>query len=85
MRGRTASNQLKRDHGRHQHRRADLLELDDGAGRAIGASGIARGQIVNLILTIAFGSTFLVVKYFEYKEKFEHHLVPVRTSIRITW
>jgi cytochrome c oxidase subunit 3 len=34
------------------------------------------GQIVNLILTIAFGSTFLVVKYFEYKEKFEHHLVP---------
>jgi cytochrome c oxidase subunit 3 len=34
------------------------------------------GQIVNLILTVAFGSTFLVVKYFEYKEKFEHHLVP---------
>jgi cytochrome c oxidase subunit 3 len=34
------------------------------------------GQIVNLILTIGFGSTFLVVKYFEYKEKFEHHLVP---------
>jgi cytochrome c oxidase subunit III len=35
-----------------------------------------RGQIVNLILTILLGSTFLVVKYFEYKEKFEHHLVP---------
>jgi cytochrome c oxidase subunit 3 len=35
-----------------------------------------KGQIVNLILTIAFGCTFLVVKYFEYKEKFEHHLVP---------
>jgi cytochrome c oxidase subunit 3 len=34
------------------------------------------GQVVNLILTIGFGSTFLVVKYFEYKEKFEHHLVP---------
>jgi cytochrome c oxidase subunit 3 len=34
------------------------------------------GQIVNLILTIVFGSVFLVVKYFEYAEKFEHHLVP---------
>jgi cytochrome c oxidase subunit III len=34
------------------------------------------GQIVNLILTILFGATFLVVKYFEYAEKFEHHLVP---------
>ncbi len=35
-----------------------------------------KGQIVNLVLTILFGATFLVVKYFEYKEKFEHHLVP---------
>jgi cytochrome c oxidase subunit 3 len=35
-----------------------------------------KGQIVNLILTILFGATFLVVKFFEYKEKFEHHLVP---------
>ncbi len=35
-----------------------------------------RGQIVNLILTIVFGSVFLIVKYFEYAEKFEHHLVP---------
>ena len=35
-----------------------------------------KGQIVNLILTIIFGSTFLVVKYFEYAEKFHHHLVP---------
>ena len=34
------------------------------------------GQVVNLILTIVFGSTFLVVKYFEYSAKFEHHLVP---------
>ena len=34
------------------------------------------GQIVNLILTIVFGSTFLVIKYFEYAEKFKHHLVP---------
>jgi cytochrome c oxidase subunit 3 len=38
--------------------------------------GSRRGQIVNLILTILLGTTFLVVKYFEYAEKFEHHLVP---------
>ncbi len=40
------------------------------------------GQIVNLILTILLGSTFLVVKYFEYTAKFHpgpghlRHLVP---------
>ena len=34
------------------------------------------GQIRNLLLTMFFGSIFLVVKYFEYAEKFEHHLVP---------
>jgi len=38
--------------------------------------GSRNGQVVNLILTILFGTTFLVVKYFEYAEKFEHHLVP---------
>ena len=38
--------------------------------------GSRRGQIVNLILTILLGSTFLVVNYFEYAAKFEHHLVP---------
>ena len=38
--------------------------------------GSRGGQIANLILTILHGSTFLVVKYFEYAEKFEHHLVP---------
>ena len=38
--------------------------------------GSFRGQIGYLIGTIAFGATFLVVKYFEYAEKFEHHLVP---------
>jgi cytochrome c oxidase subunit 3 len=38
--------------------------------------GSRGGQIVNLILTIIFGTTFLVIKYFEYAEKFEHHLVP---------
>ncbi len=31
-----------------------------------------------LILTLLLGSTFLVVKTFEYREKFEHHLVPGR-------
>src|SRR5262245_39279590 len=35
--------------------------------------GWFRGQIVFLIGTILFGATFLVVKYFEYSEKFEHH------------
>jgi cytochrome c oxidase subunit 3 len=38
--------------------------------------GSRRGQIVNLVLTIGLGTTFLVVKYFEYKSKFDHHLVP---------
>ena len=38
--------------------------------------GSIRGQVGYLIATIGFGSTFLVVKYFEYAEKFEHHLVP---------
>jgi cytochrome c oxidase subunit 3 len=27
-------------------------------------------------ITMALGAAFLVVKYFEYREKFEHHLVP---------
>jgi cytochrome c oxidase subunit 3 len=40
--------------------------------------GSRKGQIVNLILTILLGSVFLIVKYFEYAEKFEHHLVPGR-------
>jgi cytochrome c oxidase subunit 3 len=38
--------------------------------------GSRRGQIVNILLTMAFGTTFLVVKYFEYAEKFEMHHVP---------
>ena len=29
-----------------------------------------------LILTMLLGSVFLVVKYFEYGQKFEHHLIP---------
>jgi cytochrome c oxidase subunit III len=39
-------------------------------------TGSRRGQIVNLILTILLGSTFLVVKFFEYKAKFDTHVVP---------
>jgi cytochrome c oxidase subunit III len=35
-----------------------------------------RGQIIFLLLTIALGATFLVIKAFEYADKFEHHLVP---------
>ena len=38
--------------------------------------GSKKGQIINLILTILLGTTFLVVKYFEYAEKFAHGLVP---------
>jgi cytochrome c oxidase subunit III len=38
--------------------------------------GSRRGQIGWLIGTIIFGTTFLVVKYFEYSSKFEHHLIP---------
>jgi cytochrome c oxidase subunit 3 len=38
--------------------------------------GSRSGQIVNLVLTMLLGSVFLIVKYFEYAEKFEHHLVP---------
>ena len=39
-------------------------------------TGSRRGQINWLIWTILLGTTFLVVKYFEYAEKFEHNLVP---------
>jgi cytochrome c oxidase subunit III len=38
--------------------------------------GSRTGQILFLILTIALGTVFLVIKYFEYAAKFEHHLVP---------
>ena len=36
-----------------------------------------RNQTITwLLLTMALGFTFLVIKYFEYAEKFEHHHVP---------
>jgi cytochrome c oxidase subunit 3 len=33
-------------------------------------------QVLTLLLTMALGTVFLVVKFFEYKAKFAHHLVP---------
>jgi len=41
-----------------------------------GATGSKFLQLVMLAGTIFFGLVFLVVKYFEYAEKFTHHLVP---------
>jgi cytochrome c oxidase subunit 3 len=38
--------------------------------------GARRFLLINRVLTILLGTTFLVVKYFEYASKFEHHLVP---------
>ena len=38
--------------------------------------GNKKHQVINIILTMLLGMTFLVVKFFEYKAKFEHHLVP---------
>ena len=45
---------------------------------AVRSAQLARRKAIVgfLILTILFGSVFLVVKYFEYSSKFEHHLVP---------
>ncbi|HJX28130.1 MAG TPA: cytochrome c oxidase subunit 3 family protein [Thermoanaerobaculia bacterium] len=45
---------------------------------AIWAAQMNRRKLIVwfLLLTIALGSVFLVVKTFEYKEKFDHHLVP---------
>ncbi len=37
-----------------------------------------------LILTILFGTVFLVVKYFEYKSKVDHHLIPGTASFTFT-
>ena len=39
-------------------------------------TGWRRGTINYLWATMLLGLTFLVVKYFEYKAKFDHHLVP---------
>ena len=39
-------------------------------------TGKQRAIVVWILLTMALGLVFLIVKYFEYKEKFEHHHVP---------
>ena len=39
-------------------------------------TGRRNGTMLWLVLTMLLGLTFLVVKYFEYKAKFDHHLVP---------
>jgi cytochrome c oxidase subunit 3 len=39
-------------------------------------TGLRKATMGWLLLTMAFGLTFLVIKYFEYAEKFEHHHVP---------
>jgi cytochrome c oxidase subunit III len=36
--------------------------------------------VVFLLLTIVFGTAFLVIKYFEYKSKIDHHLLPFVSS-----
>jgi cytochrome c oxidase subunit III len=33
-------------------------------------------QVLFLVLTILLGSTFLIVKVFEYRDKYVHHLIP---------
>lgn len=39
-------------------------------------TGRKNALVGNLVATLVLGTTFLVVKYFEYAEKFEHGLVP---------
>jgi len=45
-------------------------------------TGERRKLLWTLVLTMIFGATFLVVKAFEYKDKWDHHLVP---GIRFDW
>jgi cytochrome c oxidase subunit 3 len=40
------------------------------------ALGDRKTYVPAIVATMVLGATFLVVKYFEYKEKFTHHLVP---------
>jgi cytochrome c oxidase subunit 3 len=34
-------------------------------------------QVILILLTMMFGTTFLVVKYFEYSDKYHHGLIPI--------
>jgi cytochrome c oxidase subunit 3 len=38
--------------------------------------GIKKQQVLLLLTTMSLGMVFLIVKFFEYKAKFAHHLVP---------
>lgn len=46
--------------------------------------GNMKASFRHLILTILFGSVFLVVKYFEYKAKVDHHLIPGSDTFTFT-
>jgi cytochrome c oxidase subunit 3 len=41
-------------------------------------TGHRRNQVIFLVLTMILGTAFLVIKGFEYAEKFRDHLIPVR-------
>lgn len=41
-------------------------------------TGVRRNQIIFIILTMSLGATFLVIKGFEYWDKYVHHLIPIR-------
>jgi hypothetical protein len=43
-------------------------------------TGTVSATMVFLVVTMMLGLTFLVIKFFEYKDKFELHHVPGRTS-----
>ena len=59
---------------------AHRQQSDDGARRSRRADGLQRATVGWLILTMVLGLVFLVIKYFEYAEKFEHHHVPGPSS-----
>jgi cytochrome c oxidase subunit 3 len=44
--------------------------------RSAQTGGGRKQQIFWLVLTMALGATFLVIKFFEYKAKWDHHLMP---------
>jgi cytochrome c oxidase subunit 3 len=42
-------------------------------------TGVRKTQVIFLVLTILLGTVFLVIKAFEYADKFEHHHIPGKT------
>ena len=74
-----AAHQLEQGDGRDQHGRPPLLVAHRGARGALGAARQARSAPARCILvTIGCACIFLVIKYFEYKHKFEGGLLPGR-------